>query len=171
MVTIIHEPELLIFDEPFSGFDPINTQLVKDEILELKKKGTTIIFSTHNMSTVEDLCDHITLINKSKNILSGQIDNVRMNYGSNIFEVGYRGNYDAIASNLGGMFEIINNNIETAVPKLQVKVANPAESNKLLQSILPHAEVVSFNPVVPSMHDIFIKVVSEYNKTHGLSNN
>mgnify|MGYP000963988113 FL=1 len=171
MVTIIHEPELLIFDEPFSGFDPINTQLVKDEILELKKKGTTIIFSTHNMSTVEDLCDHITLINKSKNILSGQIDNVRMNYGSNIFEVGYRGNYDAIASNLGGMFEIINNNIENAVPKLQVKVSNPAESNKLLQSILPHAEVVSFNPVVPSMHDIFIKVVSEYNKTHGLSNN
>jgi len=171
MVTVIHEPELLIFDEPFSGFDPINTQLVKDEILELKKKGTTIIFSTHNMSTVEDLCDHITLINKSKNILSGQIDNVRMNYGSNIFEVGYRGNYDAIASNLGGMFEIINNNIENAVPKLQVKVSNPAESNKLLQSILPHAEVVSFNPVVPSMHDIFIKVVSEYNKTHGLSNN
>jgi len=171
MVTVIHEPELLIFDEPFSGFDPINTQLVKDEILELKKKGTTIIFSTHNMSTVEDLCDHITLINKSKNILSGQIDNVRMNYGSNIFEVGYRGNYDAIASNLGGMFEIINNNIENAVPKLQIKVANPAESNKLLQSILPHAEVVSFNPVVPSMHDIFIKVVSEYNKTHGLSNN
>lgn len=171
MVTVIHEPELLIFDEPFSGFDPINTQLVKDEILELKKKGTTIIFSTHNMSTVEDLCDHITLINKSKNILSGQIDNVRMNYGSNIFEVGYRGNYDAIANNLGGMFEIINNNIENSVPKLQVKVSNPAESNKLLQSILPHAEVVSFNPVVPSMHDIFIKVVSEYNKTHGLSNN
>jgi len=171
MVTVIHEPELLIFDEPFSGFDPINTQLVKDEILELKKKGTTIIFSTHNMSTVEDLCDHITLINKSKNILSGQIDNVRMNYGSNIFEVGYRGNYDAIASNLGGMFEIINNNIENAVPKLQVKVSNPAESNKLLQSILPHTEDVSFNPVVPSMHDIFIKVVSEYNKTHGLSNN
>ncbi|KAB2868867.1 MAG: ABC transporter ATP-binding protein [Bacteroidales bacterium] len=171
MVTIIHEPELLIFDEPFSGFDPINTQLIKDEILELKKKGTTIIFSTHNMSTVEDLCDHITLINKSKNILSGQVDNVRMNYGSNIFEVGYRGSYDAIVNNLGGMFEIINNNIENAVPKLQVKVANPAESNKLLQSIIPHAEVVSFNPVVPSMHDIFIKVVSEYNKTHGLSNN
>lgn len=171
MVTVIHEPELLIFDEPFSGFDPINAQLIKDEILELKKKGTTIIFSTHNMSTVEDLCDHITLINKSKNILSGQIDEVRMNYGSNIFEVGYRGNYDAIASNLGGMFEIINNNIENSVPKIQVKVANPAESNKLLQSIIPHAEVVSFNPVVPSVHDIFIKVVGEYNKAHGLSNN
>ncbi|HBI81260.1 MAG TPA: ABC transporter ATP-binding protein, partial [Bacteroidales bacterium] len=77
MVTIIHEPELLIFDEPFSGFDPINVQLVKDEILELKRKGTTIIFSTHNMASVEELCDHITLINKSRNILSGQIDEVR----------------------------------------------------------------------------------------------
>ncbi|BDX38158.1 ABC transporter ATP-binding protein [Tenuifilaceae bacterium CYCD] len=171
MVTVIHEPELLIFDEPFSGFDPINAQLIKDEILELKKKGTTIIFSTHNMSSVEELCDHITLINKSKNILSGQIDEVRMNYGSNVFEIGYRGNYDAIASNLVGMFEIISNNIENSVPKLQVKVSNPSESNKLLQNIIPHAEVVSFNPVVPSMHDIFIKVVSEYNKTHGLSNN
>lgn len=171
MVTVIHEPELLIFDEPFSGFDPINAQLIKDEILELKKKGTTIIFSTHNMSSVEELCDHITLINKSKNILSGQIDEVRMNYGSNVFEIGYRGNYDAIASNLGGMFEIISNNIENSVPKLQVKVSNPSESNKLLQNIIPHTEVVSFNPVVPSMHDIFIKVVSEYNKTHGLSNN
>jgi ABC-2 type transport system ATP-binding protein len=171
MVTVIHEPELLIFDEPFSGFDPINAQLIKDEILELKKKGTTIIFSTHNMSSVEELCDHITLINKSKNILSGQIDEVRMNYGSNVFEIGYRGNYDAIASNLGGMFEIISNNIENSFPKLQVKVSNPSESNKLLQNIIPHTEVVSFNPVVPSMHDIFIKVVSEYNKTHGLSNN
>ncbi|MGE0076873.1 MAG: ABC transporter ATP-binding protein [Bacteroidales bacterium] len=171
MVTVIHEPELLIFDEPFSGFDPINAQLIKDEILELKRKGTTIIFSTHNMSSVEELCDHITLINKSKNILSGQIDQVRMNYGSNIFEIGYRGNYDAIANNVGGMFEIINNNTESAIPKLQIMVANPSESNKLLQSIIPHADIVSFNPVVPSMHDIFIKVVGEYNKTHGLSNN
>lgn len=171
MVTVIHEPELLIFDEPFSGFDPINAQLIKDEILELKKKGTTIIFSTHNMSTVEDLCDEITLINKSKNILSGQIDQVKLNYGSNIFEIAYRGNYDTIASNLGGMFEIINNNIDNSIPKLQVKVANPSESNKLIQSIMPYAEVVSFNPVVPSMHDIFIKVVGEYNKAHGLSNN
>lgn len=171
MVTIIHEPKLLIFDEPFSGFDPINAQLIKDEILDLKKKGTTIIFSTHNMSSVEELCDHITLINKSKNILSGQIDQVRLNYGSNIFEIAYRGNIDTIRSNISNMFEIIHNNTEGSVPKVQIKAISPSESNKLLQSVIPHVEVVSFNPVVPSMHDIFIKVVQEYNKAHGLSSN
>jgi ABC-2 type transport system ATP-binding protein len=171
MVTIIHEPKLLIFDEPFSGFDPINAQLIKDEILELKRKGTTIIFSTHNMSSVEELCDHITLINKSKNILSGQIDQVRLNYGSNIFEIAYRGNIDAIRSNISSMFEIINNDTEGSVPKAQIMAISPSESNKLLQSVIPHVEVVSFNPVVPSMHDIFIKVVQEYNKAHGLSSN
>jgi ABC-2 type transport system ATP-binding protein len=171
MVTIIHEPKLLIFDEPFSGFDPINAQLIKDEILDLKKKGTTIIFSTHNMSSVEELCDHITLINKSKNILSGQIDQVRLNYGSNIFEIAYRGNIDAIRSNISNMFEIIHNNTEGSVPKVQIKAISPSESNKLLQSVIPHVEVVSFNPVVPSMHDIFIKVVQEYNRAHGLSSN
>jgi ABC-2 type transport system ATP-binding protein len=171
MVTIIHEPKLLIFDEPFSGFDPINAQLIKDEILDLKKKGTTIIFSTHNMSSVEELCDHITLINKSKNILSGQIDQVRLNYGSNIFEIAYRGNIDAIRSNISNMFDIIHNNTEGSVPKVQIKAISPSESNKLLQSVIPHVEVVSFNPVVPSMHDIFIKVVQEYNRAHGLSSN
>lgn len=171
MVTVIHEPELLIFDEPFSGFDPINAQLIKDEILDLKKKGTTIIFSTHNMASVEELCDHITLINKSKNILSGHIDDIRMNYGSNIFEIAYRGDYDSIVSETGVHFEIINNNTDGSVPKVQVMVSNPSESNKLLQSLLPLVEVVSFNPVVPSMHDIFIKVVQEYNRSLGLSNN
>ncbi|MGD9978888.1 MAG: ABC transporter ATP-binding protein [Bacteroidales bacterium] len=171
MVTVIHEPELLIFDEPFSGFDPINAQLIKDEILDLKKKGTTIIFSTHNMASVEELCDHITLINKSKNILSGHIDDIRMNYGSNIFEIAYRGDYDSIVSETGVHFEIINNNTDGSVPKVQVMVSNPSESNKLLQGLLPLVEVVSFNPVVPSMHDIFIKVVQEYNRSLGLSNN
>lgn len=171
MVTIIHEPQLLIFDEPFSGFDPINAQLIKDEILDLKKKGTTIIFSTHNMSSVEELCDHITLINKSKNILSGQIDQVRMNYGSNVFEIAYRGNIETIKSNISLHYDIINNDTEGSIPKVQVVASSPSEGNKLLQSLIPHIEVVSFNPVVPSMHDIFIKVVQEYNKAHGLSAN
>ena len=91
IVTILHEPELLIFDEPFSGFDPINANLLKDEILALRDKGATIIFSTHNMSSVEEICDHITLINKSRNILSGEVDEIRRRHGSNIFEVAYRG--------------------------------------------------------------------------------
>ena len=91
IVTVLHEPELLIFDEPFSGFDPINANLLKEEILALRDKGATIIFSTHNMSSVEEICDHITLINRSKNILSGNVDEIRRCHGANIFELDYRG--------------------------------------------------------------------------------
>ena len=168
MVTVIHDPELLIFDEPFSGFDPINAQLIKDEIMNLKKNGTTIIFSTHNMASVEEICDHITLINKSKNILSGQIGEVKQSYGSNIFEVAYRGDFNTMAENIGSNFEIIHNNTDEDIPVAQIRINNNSEGNKLLQAILPWVEVVSFNPVVPSMNDIFIKVVKEYNAAHGL---
>ena len=86
IVTVLHEPRLLIFDEPFSGFDPINANLLKEEILALRDKGATVIFSTHNMSSVEEICDHITLINKSRNILSGRVDDIRRRHGANIFE-------------------------------------------------------------------------------------
>ena len=96
IVTVLHEPELLIFDEPFSGFDPINANLLKEEILALRDKGSTIIFSTHNMSSVEEICDHITLINKSRNILSGCVDDIRRRHGANIFEVAYRGDEAAL---------------------------------------------------------------------------
>lgn len=168
MVTVIHEPELLIFDEPFSGFDPINAQIIKDEILNLKKNGTTIVFSTHNMASVEEICDHITLINKSKNILSGQIDEVKQSYGSNIFKIAYRGDFNKISTSIGSDFEIINNNTDEAIPVMQVRISNTTESNKLLHTLLPLAEVVSFNPIVPSMNDIFIKVVKDYNAEHGL---
>ncbi len=170
MVTIIHEPELLIFDEPFSGFDPINVQLVKDEILELKRKGTTIIFSTHNMASVEELCDHITLINKSRNILSGQIDEVRQSYGSNVFEVAFRGETDALKQILDGRYELIKIDTENSLPRVQVRLTSQSDANALLQHLLPAVQIVSFNPIVPSMHDIFIQVVQEYNLKHGIAN-
>ncbi len=170
MVTIIHEPELLIFDEPFSGFDPINVQLVKDEILELKRKGTTIIFSTHNMASVEELCDHITLINKSRNILSGQIDEVRQSYGSNVFEVAFRGETDALKQILDGRYELIKIDTENSLPRVQVRLTSQSDANALLQQLLPAVQIVSFNPIVPSMHDIFIQVVQEYNLKHGIAN-
>ncbi len=95
IVTVLHEPELLIFDEPFSGFDPINANLLKEEILALRDKGSTVIFSTHNMSSVEEICDHITLINRSKNILSGRVDDIRRRHGSNLFEIDYRGDEES----------------------------------------------------------------------------
>ncbi len=170
MVTVVHEPELLIFDEPFSGFDPINVQLIKDEILDLKRKGTTIIFSTHNMASVEELCDHITLINKSRNILSGQIDEVRQSYGSNVFEVAFRGEPSAIESQLNGKFELLKIDTENSLPKAQVRLSSQAEANSLLRTLIPVVEIVSFNPIVPSMHDIFIQVVQEYNQKHGVVN-
>ena len=97
IVTVLHEPELLIFDEPFSGFDPINANLLKEEILGLRDKGSTVIFSTHNMSSVEEICDHITLINKSRNILTGRVDEIRRRHGNNIFQVAYRGDAETRA--------------------------------------------------------------------------
>lgn len=96
IVTVLHEPELLIFDEPFSGFDPINANLLKEEILSLRDKGATVIFSTHNMSSVEEVCDHITLIDRSHNILSGRVDDIRHSHGNNIFEIAYRGDEAAL---------------------------------------------------------------------------
>ena len=128
IVTILHEPELLIFDEPFSGFDPINANLLKDEIMALRDKGATIIFSTHNMSSVEEICDHITLINKSRNILSGEVDEIRRRHGSNIFEVAYRGDESSLRQAVAGRCEILDGTQEESVYRmLKLHVANDAE--------------------------------------------
>jgi ABC-2 type transport system ATP-binding protein len=108
IATVLHEPKLLIFDEPFSGFDPINANLLKSEILELRDKGATIIFSTHNMSSVEEVCDHITLIDKSRNILSGNVDEIRHMHGANIFEIDYRGTEGDILAALDGCCEVLS---------------------------------------------------------------
>jgi ABC-2 type transport system ATP-binding protein len=169
VVTVIHEPKLLIFDEPFSGFDPINANLIKNEILDLRKKGATIVFSTHNMGSVEEMCDHITLINKAKNILSGQIDQVRQNYGSNVFELAFKGDISSVTASLDSNYEIVSHKEEAGLVKAQVKVHQFASDNRLIKQVLPVAEIVGFNQVVPSMNDIFIQVVQEYNKAHGLN--
>ncbi len=167
VVTVIHEPKLLIFDEPFSGFDPINANLIKNEILDLKKNGATVIFSTHNMGSVEEMCDHITLINKSKNILSGAIDKVRLDYGSNVFELAFKGQVDEVTSALDGNYEVVSHKEDAGIVKAQVKVHQFSTDNRLLKQVIPVAEVVGFKQVVPSMNDIFIQVVQEYNKAHG----
>ncbi len=164
VVTIIHEPKLLIFDEPFSGFDPINANTIKNEILELKRKGSTIIFSTHNMGSVEEMCDHITLINNSRDILSGPIEQVRQNHGSNIFELAFKGDIDKVKNSLNANYEIITTKEDAGIIKAHIKVHEYSHDNRLLEMILPTAEIVGFNQVVPSMNDIFIKVVQEYNK-------
>lgn len=171
IVTVIHEPKLLIFDEPFSGFDPINTNILKEEILRLKEKGSTIIFSTHNMESVEELCDHITLINKSKNILDGPINEVRQKYGSNIFELSFKGDVQKLKGTLDANYTLVSDSEEAGLKKALIKVNNFSTDNRLLNMVLPVVEVTGFNQVIPRMNDIFIQVVQDYNHAHGVTAN
>ena len=162
VTTILHEPELLIFDEPFSGFDPINANMLKQEIIELKKKGATIIFSTHNMASVEELCDHITLINQSRNILEGHIDDIRKKYKSNIYEISFNGEIEKLEKSFNKYYEIIDKTKINGHNAVRVKLLHQTNDNELLSLIIPSVEIISFNEVIPSMNDIFIKVVNEY---------
>lgn len=164
ITTILHEPQLLIFDEPFSGFDPINTNMLKQEILDLKKKGATIIFSTHNMGSVEELCDHIALIDNSKNILEGQIDTIRKEYKSNIYEISFNGETEKIASSLNANYEIIDAIKTNGYNAVKVKLHKQTNENELLSLVIPSVEIISFNEIIPNMNDIFIKVVNENKK-------
>ena len=163
IITILHDPELLIFDEPFSGFDPINVNLLKNEILELKRKGRTIIFSTHNMESVEELCDHIALINKSRKVLDGQIDEVRRTYGDNIYELGFRGDISKVKEALTDSYEIVSEERNNEMDLVKIKILKEQKSNYLLSLLIPQVEVLHFNEIIPSMNDIFIKVVGSTN--------
>ena len=160
IVTVLHEPELLIFDEPFSGFDPINANLLKEEILALRDKGATIIFSTHNMSSVEEICDHIALINKSRNILSGNVDEIRRRHGSNIFEVDYRGDEQTLRAALEGRCEVLEGaESETIYRSLKLHVADDAGVRAVIAAANEAVELRSFREIIPSMNDIFIRAV------------
>ena len=161
ITTVVHEPELLIFDEPFSGFDPINANLLKNEVLNLKKKGATIIFSTHNMGSVEELCDHITLINKAENILEGPIDQIRNQYKSNIYEIEFLGDANKLESSLNEHYQVMERTSVNGNQAVRIKLLQKTSENQLLSMIIPHVEVISFREVIPSMNDIFIKVVNE----------
>ena len=161
IVTVLHEPKLLIFDEPFSGFDPINANLLKDEILGLRDKGATVIFSTHNMSSVEEICDHITLINKSRNILSGRVDDIRRRHGSNIFEIAYRGDEQTLRQAVTGCCEILDGTQEESVYRmLKLHVENDAEVRGVIAAVNEAVELRSFREIIPSMNDIFIRAVN-----------
>jgi ABC-2 type transport system ATP-binding protein len=164
ITTIIHEPKLLIFDEPFSGFDPINANLLKNEILEMKKKGSTIIFSTHDMGSVEELCDYITLINKSRTILEGGVHDIKMKYKTNTFEIGFRGDPALVTGSLDGRFEITARHTDRDIQYIRVKADKTLTGNDMLNLIMPVAAVVSFNEIIPNMNEIFINVVEAQNK-------
>ncbi len=164
IVTVLHEPELLIFDEPFSGFDPINANLLKKEILALRDKGATIIFSTHNMSSVEEICDHIALINQSEKILEGAVEEVKMKFRTDTFEVKYINEIADWSNLLDTDFEIIEESKVGDFNCLKIKLHNNKTGNDLLQQLLPHIKIVAFNEIIPNMNDIFIKVVNDTKK-------
>jgi len=161
IVTVLHEPALLIFDEPFSGFDPVNAELLKNEILELRDKGATVIFSTHNMSSVEEICDHITLINKSHDILSGSVDEIRHRHGNNIFEVAYRGEQSALREAVEGRCEILDGAEGHSVYNtLKLHVPTDADVRGVIAAANEAVELRSFTEIIPSMNDIFIRAVN-----------
>ena len=142
VTTVLHEPPLLIFDEPFSGFDPVNVQIIRDEILRLKEQGATIILSTHNMESVEELCDEIALINKSHVVVTGAVDEVRRKYGNNDVQISY--------SDADGLHEDV------------VSLDGDGNPNKVLQDyIAKGVRISSFKELIPRMNDIFIKLVKE----------
>lgn len=161
ITTVLHEPKLLIFDEPFSGFDPINANMLKSEILALRDKGATIIFSTHNMSSVEEVCDHITLIDKSRNILSGNVDEIRHKHGANIFEISYRGNEENLNGALAGICEIMESKSSPAgYNTMKIHIATDAQVRNVIDKANSSVEIRSFSEVIPSMNDIFIRAVN-----------
>ena len=164
ITTVVHKPSLLIFDEPFSGFDPINANLLKQEILQLREDGATIIFSTHNMGSVEELCDNIALINKSVKIEDGPTDEIREKYKSNIYEVKYHGDFDKVASVLGQEFKVIKHSKQKKENQLTVQYLNGNSNNSLLNVLMPVSEICSFEEVIPSMNDVFIKAVEKSNR-------
>ncbi len=164
VTTVLHKPDILIFDEPFSGFDPINANLLKREILELKEGGATIIFSTHNMASVEEVCDNIALINKSKKILDGDINEIKSTYASNIYEIKYNGFFNKLESTLTSDYKIIETNENTTGGVLKVEVLNPKmKSNDLINRMVQFGDITSFQKHLPSMNDIFIKMVEDTN--------
>ena len=161
IVTVLHEPKLIIFDEPFSGFDPINANLLKSEILRLRDNGATIIFSTHNMSSVEEICDHITLIDKSRNILSGNVEEIRHKHGANIFEIDYNGNESDIRKALEERCEIMSTTQSpTGYNKIKIHVANDKDLRGVIAAANESVEMRSFREIIPSMNDIFIRAVN-----------
>jgi ABC-2 type transport system ATP-binding protein len=168
ITTVIHEPKLLIFDEPFSGFDPINTNLIKNEILELKKKGTSIIFSTHDMPSVEEICDHIALINQSRKILDGQIDEVREKFKTNTFEIEFRGETPDLQVQLGSQFKLLGLEESALLKQMKVQFLNSHSNNEIIKMLMNQFEIVSFKEIIPSMNDVFIHVVEENNRQNKL---
>nr|WP_317633155.1 ABC transporter ATP-binding protein [uncultured Flavobacterium sp.] len=161
IVTVLHQPKLLILDEPFSGFDPVNANLIKDEILELNKKGTTIIFSTHRMESVEEMCDHIALINKSNKIIEGAVIDVKKQYRNNSYQVGILSdNIEKLMYDLTLKYKVEQTNFKSLNNELQFNIHIDKDTpNNLIQVLLNNGMITHFTENIPSINDIFISSV------------
>lgn len=160
ITTVVHKPSLMILDEPFSGFDPVNAELIRKEILELKEQGATIILSTHNMESVEELCDNIALINKSHLVLSGGVDEIRRQYGNNHVELIYSG--DNALAPVEGLFSVISDADDNGRHTAVLSLDHEGLGNEVLTAVIGQGLLVnSFKELLPRMNDIFIKLVTE----------
>ena len=161
ITTVLHEPKLLILDEPFSGFDPINAELIRGEVLRLRDQGVTIMLSTHSMPSVEEMCDHIALIDKSKVVLHGNVKEIRRRYATNTYKLEFKGHKVAFADALAYHGEILDHMEEDGITTVRVKLLHDAKLNDVLGSTFRSVEFLGAHEEVPRMHDIFIRVVSE----------
>ena len=160
ITTVVHKPSLLILDEPFSGFDPVNAQVIREEILRLKEEGATIILSTHNMESVEELCDNIALINKSHVVVTGGVDEIRRKYGNNNVELIYTS--DTPVTAVSGLFNVLSDIDDTGRHTAVIALEGEATGNDVLKAVIEQGVVVnSFKELIPRMNDIFIKLVKE----------
>jgi ABC-2 type transport system ATP-binding protein len=160
VTTVLHEPKLLIFDEPFTGFDPVNTNTIKNEILFLRERGATIIFSTHNMESVEELCDNITLIDKARTILEGSVSEIRNQWAANEYDLVLDGDIN-IEGN--GHYNILNRQMADNKSIIRLKTTSNITTNDIIQTVMKSGNLVSFNRALPSMNEIFIRVVEARN--------
>lgn len=161
VATVVHQPELIILDEPFSGFDPVNAQTIQNEILELNRKGATIIYSTHRMESVEELCDHIALINKSVKILDGSVDEIKRAYRNQNYRISYSVFPEApVTLTSSPLFDIEQHNQDEEVRSITIK-SNAESLNQILQYLIPQVNILEVKEIIPSMHDIFIEKVTE----------
>ncbi len=161
VTTVLHRPKFIILDEPFSGFDPINTQLVKGEIRRLRDEGATIMLSTHNMGSVEEICSDIALLNNARVVLNGKVNDIRAEYSEEVYDLTFRGDVLSFTNALWTNFELIEQVPEEDTRRARIRLLNGASVNDLLKAVIPVVEVESLREVIPSMNDIFIKVVQD----------
>ena len=161
VTTVLREPKLIILDEPFTGLDPINARQIKDEILFLRERGATIILSTHDMGSVEELCDNITLINKARTILEGSVEKIRNEWAGNEFEVVFSGEVNPLSN---ANLTVLSSVFEDGKSRVLIKASEPVNNNAILREMTAAGQVLSFNPALLSMNEIFIRVVEAKNK-------